>query len=425
MYVARWFGSRATRPISIVAAAGSVVEGGSPAGPEAISRRSQEWQKRVLHLAGAIPEPSGAGALVRNSMNMVSLEVVGPPDPIKEAIEDAISGFDMGRAGELIWLVGETYPVWYQDGDEIVWDIHSPVEFKAEKGKPAKHYRMSDGKEEILPSGHKWYRNWQPDPARRSEAWSAHRALLDVMEAMYLHQRADTTVAKSRLAGAGILYWPTMLPSMPLRDGRPEEGSQEELQAHLSKAMTDSINDRDGLDAIVPMIVFGDPTTGENQKPDHILFERPDDAGAFASRMKAYRERYATGVELPIEAVTGVGAANHWTAWVVKEDQWRYYLSPLADIITRGLERNFAKPLARELGYSGPVKVLANGKALIAKPDRTDAAIRLAQLGGYLSDEAVLREAGFNPETDMGSGQRESNGRLKELPVQFRDTSPI
>src|SRR4029077_14529456 len=99
-------------------------------------------------------------------------------------------------------------------------------------------------------------------------------------------------------------------------------------------------------------------------------------------------------------------------------------LAPIADVITKGLTRNFAKPLARRLGYDGPSNVVANGKLLIAKPDRTYAAIRLAQIGGFLSDEAVVREAGFDPKTDMGTGVRESNGRLQDLPVSFLDTSP-
>jgi hypothetical protein len=357
-------------------------------------------------------------------MSKIVLKVEGPPEPIARRIEESLSGFPMGRAGELIWLVGECFPAWQTAGDQIEWDVHSPVEIEiGSAGNPTKHIAKS-GKMEPMPADMKWFRLWQPSPSKRYESWSVNKSQLDTLEAMYLHQLADTSVATSRLAGAGILYWPTNLPSLPLRDGRPEPGSQEELQEQLSKAMTDSITDRRGADAVVPLVVFGDPTTGENQKPEHVLLERPDDAEAFERRMAAYRQKYATGVELPVESVQGVGTANHWTAWVVKEDKWRFYLAPLANIIVDALTRNYAAPVAREFGYMGPVKVVADGTALISKPDKTDAAIRLAQLGGFLSDEAVLENTGFDPVKDKGTGIRESNGRLQELPVSYRDTSP-
>jgi hypothetical protein len=384
----------------------------------------ENWQKRVLTLVGSIPEPSGAGALVHNSMSKIVLNVEGPNTSVAEQIQHALSGFDLGRAGELMWLVGEIFPSWSPDGDDdVAWEIYSPAEVEASKGKATKIENL-EGKFEELPSDHSLFRMWRPDPARRILPWSAHKAQLHLLEAMYLHQLADTAVATSRLAGAGLLYWPTNLPSLPVVDGKPEQGSQEELQFFLQRAMTDSITDRNAADAIVPMIVFGDPTTGENQKPEHILLERPDDAAAFASRMNAYRQRYATGVELPIESVTGMGPANHWTAWIVKEDKWRFYLAPLTDLLVRGLTRNFVAPMAQELdtGATG-YRIVADGSALTAKPDKTESAIRLAQLGGYLSDDAVREATGFS-EDDAGDGVRTNTNRFPELPAQFRDTSP-
>lgn len=407
----------------LAASAGSVVEGGSPTSPEAIAKRMTNWQERVLKLAASVPEVAGASALVRNSMSKIEFEVEGPSQAISDQILKSLETFPTGRAGQLLWLVGESIPSWRIEGSEVIWEAYSPAEFKAEKGKPAQ-VRNAEDKFVDIQVGEQWYRNWQPDVSCRYHSWSAHKALLDLMESMYLHQLADTAVATSRLAGAGILYWPTNLPSLPLKDGRPEEGSQEELQMMLSEAMTHSIKDRNGADAFVPMVVFGDSSIDSSEKPTHILLERPDDATSFAARMAAYRERYATGVELPIESVSGVGNANHWTAWVVNEDKWRFYLAPLAELIATSLTRNFVKPLAAKLGHNGDVRLIASGKLLTQKPDKTDAAIRLAQLGGYLSDAAVLEATGFNPDEDSGTGIRESNGRLPDLPVTYRDTTP-
>jgi len=232
------------------------------------------------------------------------------------------------------------------------------------------------------------------------------------MESMYLHQIADTAVATSRLAGAGILYWPTDLPSLPLRDGRPDEGSREQLQQMLMESMMKSISDRNSQDAVVPIIVFGDPTNGDSFKPEHLLLERPDDANAFAARMDSYDLRYAKSVELPIESVQGMGPSNHWTAHVIREDNVRYYVAPLAEIVGNSLFRNFVKSMLVELGYGQDVikksSVMADYSNITSKPDKSDKALKLADIGGYLNKEAVLEATGFDIKIDLADGSEPS-----------------
>lgn len=396
-----------------------------------IAKRRERWQERALNLITSIPEPSGASVLIENTLNRVILTVSG--DKVKKtdrkAIEQVLNTFDKGRAGMLLWQVGECYPLWRQNDDgELEWEVNSPLEIDAETNKPLKLMGSND-KPRPLASNERIFRMWRPHPANKFMAWSPHLGLLDTMEAMYKHQLADTAVADSRLAGAGLLYWPTDLPSLPLKDGRPEEGSREQLQEELTHAMMQSIDNRKSADAVVPLIVFGDPTLGDNFKPEHILLERPDDAKAFSERIETYSKRYARGVELPIESVQGMGPANHWTAWVIKEDKWRFYVNPIAETICKALTKNFLHPLLLEMGYAKDllrdIKIVPDGSALIEKPDKSDAAIRLATLGGYLNDEAVLRETGFDPATDIGDGQRAAEKtRISPMPVSARDTSP-
>lgn len=419
---------------TITAAAGNTGTGRSPVSPEVIGKRMEKWQERVLNLISSIPEPAGASALIHNTLEKVVLKVEaeGVEQQHIEEIEELLKSFDLGRAGMLIWQVGEAYPMWERTEDGgIHWEIHSPAEIKIETNKPPQHIN-SEGKWKDIPAGAQYFRNWKQDPAHRHKAWSPHKGVLDLLESMYLHQLADTAVATSRLAGAGILYWPTDMPSIDTKGGPPEEGSREKLQEELQKAMMQSISDRNSSDAVVPLIVFGDPTLGDNHKPEHILLERPDDAKAFANRMEAYSERYARGIELPIESVQGMGPANHWTAWVIKEDKWRFYISPIADIPAKGLTKNFLKPILQVLDYDANIvskaRIVPDGSALIEKPDKSDAAIRLKQLE-VISDEAALRETGFDPKEDKASPEEKArldsgNVRLQELPANFRDTSP-
>lgn len=430
----RRFWNRQRGPL--VAAAGGVVTGGSPATPEALVKRMERWQERILHLTAAVPEPAGASAVIRNTLDRVKLrvEVEGISDATTAELERHIRNFELGRAGQLIWLVGEAFPSWREDQDgSIIWETYSPIELKVERGKRAVLKDGPLGKDQELSSP--WYRLWQPDPAHRYRAWSTHKALIEVLEAMHVHQLADTAVATSRLAGAGILFWPTDLPSMPLRDGRPEEGSRQELQEQLSKGMLEPITQRDSADAVVPLVVFGDPTYGEGQRPSHILFERPDDAKGYTERMNGYAQRYARGVELPIESTTGMGPANHWTAWVIKEEKWLEYALPIGQLVADSLNQNRIKPMLRELGVPADVvqraRVVADGSDLIAKPDLTDPALKAAQIGGILSDDAIVSAIGFDPAADKfdpardkGNDGNRSATRLEEVPARFRDNKP-
>lgn len=396
-----------------MAAAGDFHQGPAKIQADFMAKRYERWQERALDLIEAVPEASGASALIENTLNQVVLKVEGEglDEADRKELEEHLSRFDIGRAGMLIWQVGECYPMWTFDSEgDIEWEINSPLEIKAETGKEPQKLDPNNKFRDIR-RDEKFFRCWKQDPKKKFHAWSPHRGLIDVMEAMYLHQLADTAVATSRLAGAGILYWPTDLPSLPLKDGRPEEGSREELQKQLMTAMQQSIRDRSSTDAFVPLVVFGDPSLGENFKPEHILLERPDNARAWAERMEAYAKRYARGVELPIESVEGMGPANHWTAWVIKEDKWRFYVEPIVNIIADALLKNYVKQVLREGGKDKDViknvKVVADGTKLIEKPDKSDSAIKLATIGGILSDEAIRRETGFT-ENDKGDGVREA-----------------
>ena len=402
-----------------------------PVSDEILSRRGVHWQRRVLGLVSVVPEASGAGALVENSLNRIVFRVGGVSESDAQTLESYLDTFPIGRAGMLIWYVGECFPVFKFVEDDLKWDVLSPVEFNPPKRDTPAKMRDENGKWVEMPADMRWFRTWKPDPAIRYRPWSVHRALIDLLESMYLHQHADTAVAMSRLAGAGILWWPSNLPRMGLRDGVPEIGSQEELQMMLQEAMKQSIADRGKDEAFVPLVVFADPSGGDEQAPKHVLLERPDDAAAYKQRMEAYRGRYATSVELPVESVQGMGPANHWTAWVVKEDKWRFYLSPLAELLSVSLTNNVIKPIAEKLGIEGNPYVIADGEALIAKPDKTDAAIRMFQLGG-LSNEAALEATGFAAEDKPDEDERakmletrKASPRVQELPVESRDTRPL
>jgi hypothetical protein len=262
----------------------------------------------------------------------------------------------------------------------------------------------------------------------RTLADSAHKALLDVTEAMYLHQLADTTVATSRLAGAGILYIPDdELPSVPVADnGTAEPGTREYVEQVIGSSMVASLKNRNVHDALVPVFLFGSAEHSKGLK--HLLMERPDDADAFASRMRAYAERYAIGVDLPPEIVTGIGSVTRWTAAKVDQNFWSYYLAPLNQITADALNANFVSQLASLLNASidaTSVNLTVDGSNVITKPDLTEAAIQLKKLN-VISDEAAARVSGFDTETDLDpvGSSVDRSGSVRKLPVSETGNTP-
>lgn len=414
----------------IQGAASSVVEGGNPANPDAIVARADEWQRRANKLIGAIPEASASASYVNNSLRRVEFRADGITDPtVRATVNNQLRTLDVGRIAENLFRIGEgviAYEYSAQAGRTKWWD-YSIFEYEA-TDKKAPRVKRRNGKWEDLPAERKSFRVWRPDSDERFEAHSNHRALLDVMEALFIHQLADSAVATSRLAGAGVLWFPNdELPDAPMDSDTPEPGSQQDVARQLALAMTQSVKDRNIADAIVPYLYFGKAEHAAGLR--HLLMERQDDAKAFATRMETYRRRYAGGIDLPAEVVLGLADANHWTAWKVDENTWTYYLAPLAQMIAQAIERNFVEPVARNLGYMGATTVVPDGSEVIAKPDRTEAGIRLRS-SGTITREAAAREAGFNPE-DVETGPDPildpiaGAGDADPLPVADSEQPPI
>ena len=382
---------------------GGVIKGGSPANPDFIARRAEEWQKRVLHYYACVPEVHAATSFVSGTSSRLSFESANISNSTQLVIDRSLRTFDNARAASLLFLVGEYYAVWEynEERNMVLWQILAPIEVEFKDKKPVKIKDLKTGEmRDLLPS-EKIFRVWNPDMKDRSRADSAHRSLLDVMEAMYLHQLADTTVATSRLAGAGILYIPDdELPSVPVPDGGvAEPGTREYVEQVIGGSMVTSLKNRDVHDALVPVFLFGSSEHAKGLK--HTLMERPDDAEAFGSRMEAYAKRYAIGVDLPPEIVTGIGSVTRWTAAKVDQNFWAYYLAPLNQITADALNANFVEQLAEKLGENlSRVDLRVDGANVIQKPDLTDAAIRLKDLN-VISDEAAARAAGFDPDTDL------------------------
>lgn len=378
-------------------------------GPEGLQTRTQGWQKRILELAGLVPEVAGAAALVRSSASRCKLVLKGGTDAGRTAeFQARLDAFDLERAAELVFLSGETYVALPTDAAPYSLSV---VELVKTGGKvtiagPTGQVDLRDP----------FTRVWKPANRNRWHATSPHHAVVDLVEAMYVHQLADTAVATSRLAGAGILFWPTKRKSIPRTDdGNPAPNSQEELAHRFANAAFESIDNRSKAEAHIPMVVFYDPTEGDF-KPELLRIDRDDHADQYALRFGTYRTRYGTAIELPVESTTGMGETNHWSAWAIREDKWREYLSPTLQLIVYELWSSWLLQI-------DPTWTLeVDGSALTEKPDPSANILRLLQLGyidpAYAFDQLGLdpRKAREAPEAAEGSSQKQMNGMPDRSP---------
>jgi hypothetical protein len=115
----------------------------------------------------------------------------------------------------------------------------------------------------------------------------------------------------------------------------------------------------------------------------------------------------AHGADLPVEVLTGVAEANHWTGWQIEDSTYKAHVEPTAQIPASALTAVFLRPALQERGVAAEwLPKLAFGldaSQLVVRPNRgqdaRDAFDRYA-----VSWEATRRYLGF-PESDAPSPQ--------------------
>lgn len=236
-------------------------------------------------------------------------------------------------------------------------------------------------------------RKWKPD--------SPHRATLKVLRELNLMTAHVEASGLSRLAGAGILFIPNEV-VFPVSEKNKD--AEDPFVAELIDVMLTAIKNRDNASAVVPLVVRvpGDLV----DKIQHVTFSTPFDAMAIELRGEAIR-RYATGVDLPAEIVTGLGDSNHWTAWQISEDALKLHIEPMSEASCLGLTKGYLQPALRALGRPETeirdTIVWYDTTQLKVRPDRSgDAKDVFDRLGITL--EALRRETGFD-ESDKPLGE--------------------
>lgn len=220
-------------------------------------------------------------------------------------------------------------------------------------------------------------RIWTPHAQWYDQSDSPLRGVLDVCDELLILTRAVRAAHLSRLASKVMMLPTTMTGGDGSitydENGDPidndEAGSK--FVADLHQHFVNPINDPADPESVAPFIIEADP--------DDIAAVRVEDlsrdgTGAMAERVQLV-ERFAQGIDLPVEVVVGKAKANHWSAWQITEDEYRAYVEPPAgefvSAVTDGYYRSalIAAGIAPE--DAARSVLMLDPTDLVQRPDRS------------------------------------------------------
>jgi hypothetical protein len=254
-------------------------------------------------------------------------------------------------------------------------------------------------------------RIWKEHPRYSEWADSGVRSCLEILEKIVILNRAEKAIARSRLAGSGILALPQELvpPSWQNQSANPNDMESNPLYQALAESMTAPLADESHPAAVVPLVLIGPKDAVNGIKYEEM--SRTFDTKAAQLSIQNGIDQVASTLELPKEILLGTGEATHWSAWAIKEDTFQAHIQPLIELICVALTTTYLRQalkrltpdvLKRELDkldVESPddIMVWYDASELVIRPDKGDKALGLHDRFA-ISDEALRREAGFGQE---------------------------
>jgi hypothetical protein len=342
----------------------------------ATSRTAQAWQSDAWGYRDMIGELRFAGQFKARAVARVKYfpaqvvpdedeplpfdaDNVTVPAALQRAAEEELSRLPLdagyrflGVLDENLTVAGECWLHGYMDtaGDEQ-WEVLSVSEVVLGQdgmitirrhGEGIGRNLDPDGDEEML-------RLWVPHPRWGNLADSPMRALQDVCEDIVLHGREMRAVSRSRIATNGIFKIPRGLALLLATANDAISADDEGFMAELAAALTAPIANEGHPSSVAPAGLIGDL---EDLKGfEHLRIDREASA-EIIGKIEQGLARLARGLDIPPEIITGMGDANHWTAWQIDASTFRYHIDPSVRTIADSLTEAFLRPALLARGFS-------------------------------------------------------------------------
>ena len=448
--------NRQPQHLAAITAGGSTYRAGDYTDFTQISLLRQNWQKTAFdiydaeghlfyatnYVGGALSRIKLVGATKPKTYGDLEKPTVLKDGPVADAIAAIASplggqsGF-LRQIGRNIFLTGEAWviasSVKLPDGStDDNWDAVSVDELVAENGKQMR--RSLPGAQAVdLPKGSLVFRIWKEHPRYSQLADSGTRSCIELLEKIIILNRAEKAVARSQLAGSGILALPQELvpPAWQNQGNVANPMEANPLWQALAESMMAPLTDESAPSAVVPLLLVGPGEVIKNMKYEP-LNRRFDSAAAQAS-IKMAIEQIANTLELPKEILLGVGEATHWTAWAIREDVFQAHIQPLIELVCAGLTKTFlrqalAKFSPAQLKEAGidnieDVVVWYDASELVIQPDRADKIA--AAHDRFVATDDALAEALDIPESsrlDKDSDEYKKRVGLKMVDAKMAIT---
>lgn len=352
-----------------------------------------------------------------------------------ERIQDPGGGREglLGAYGRLMFLVGESLLFCSIDPDTEIeqWEMLSKDELrvqddiyyrvKAPSLQPEEYREPAeDDFEPVGDDAAVAYRLWKRHPRYSSWADSTMEGVLDLCEELVLLTQAVRARTRSRLAGPGILFIDDVLSPPPLEPEPDEDPESDPLLNDVIEAATTAIQDEGSAAAVAPVIVRGSVPEGRSMKDlvYHLQLSDPSQLYPETGLRRELIDRIAIGLDMPPEVLTGLAAANHWSAWQVDEQTWKGHGQPLANQLVNDLNSSYYQPqLRQQIASWAEYAIRYDAAAIINHPDRTKDAKELWDRGA-IGLEALRDAAGF----DEDSAPTEQD-RAERIGIATRDSS--
>jgi hypothetical protein len=244
------------------------------------------------------------------------------------------------------------------------------------------------------------FRLWVQHPREGYLADSPCQATLDTFENIVLFGRELRAVSRSRSATNGILAIPN---TMTLMRNIREDGDDGVTAAQSNNFMADltavllaPITNEGDAGAVAPAVLTG--SEEDIKAIRHITFERESSAD-LGGKVDRELTRMARGLDLPPEVVSGVGDANHWSAWQIDASTFRYHIEPSVRRMVDSLTVAFLRTTLIDMGYDPAevrkIRVWYDAANITENTNRRQDAIDAFDRGGIGWD--AFREAlGFS-----------------------------
>lgn len=215
-----------------------------------------------------------------------------------------------------------------------------------------------------------------PDPVEAGRYDSPVLAALDVARELLLARAQSRAAARSRTAQMATLLYPN--------EGVADPKSFEQ---QMIDVMTAPLEDERSTASVVPNIV-GFPGDKIGQWRLMELGSGVEDK--LTDKIEGLIRQLAVMLDISPELLTGLGDANHWTGWLIQEDNWLGHVEPMAKVIGDG----FAVALAQMAGVDPEsVDIIPDPAPLLRRrPSIADALA--AYDGGLVSDTWARAQLG-------------------------------